>query len=72
MTVIGTIAYLTGSYLIFFVLLYGYEKSIQHLDPVLRMAHTWELPQQQPVKRAKQKGKVRFKIEPLKHLRKVK
>ena len=55
-TVIGAVISLVGSYLLFFSLLYGYEKAVQRLDPVLRMAHTWELPQQQPVKRLKQKG----------------
>ena len=71
-TVIGTVISLVGSYLLFFAMLYGYEKAVQHLDPVLRMAHTWELPQQQPSKRPKQKGKVGCDIQLLKHLRRVK
>lgn len=43
----GAVLSLVGSYLVFFVLLYGYEKAVQRLDPVLRMAHTWELPREE-------------------------
>lgn len=55
----GAVLSLVGSYLLFFAMLYGYEKAVQRLDPVLRMAHTWELPKAEPKRRRAQLRRVK-------------